>query len=327
MNYYVQSENGSRGEAKSCARLIDDFWILNRSIDADGADIVIQSRYASPEHMRQNREHVAAFGFVQAKFFQNANQVRIAKKYIQNENGAFRRDFFVFVHTLDKDDNPIDYFFSANEVANVWNVRKDDGSYYFALTAGRDYEEFRNLSRRELREKIEDGIFDHMRHVLRKEVSRAISTRASTRGLYHANSRYILCRPHGCPVALFVVDDGEGHAVEARKDIFQSQGWFEWGYCGEGPKLLAASIFAHFFRGLRPTWKEIETLTVNLIGELNRESAEISEDDIYAALARLPYKFDLKKHPALHAAFEDTKARYTELLKSMGPWCRHVDTR
>lgn len=317
MNYYVQSENGSRGETKSCARLIDDFWILNRSVDADGADIVIQCRHPSPDHMRMHREQVAAFGFVQAKFFQGTNQVRVDKKYIQNGDGAIRRDFFVFVHTLDRNDNPVDYFFSAADVANVWNVTKDDCNYYFALAAGRDYAEFRNLSRRELREKIECGVFDHVRHVLRKEVFRSVSLRASTRSPHHANSRYILCRPHGCPVVLYVSDDDAGHVVEARKDIFQSRGWFEWGYCGEGPKLLAASLFAHFFWGLRPTWDEIEALTVDLVGEFNRESAEILEDDIYIALAGLPYRCDVAKHPATQAMFQHTKAKYAELRSQL----------
>ncbi len=37
-------ENGSVGEARAKAFLIDRFWILERSVDIDGADFLIQSR-------------------------------------------------------------------------------------------------------------------------------------------------------------------------------------------------------------------------------------------------------------------------------------------
>lgn len=305
---------------KSCARLVDDFWILNRSIDADGADIVIQPRFSSSEVMRKRREHMAAFGFVQAKFFEGKNQVRLAKRYIHNDGGAVRRDFFVFVHTLDSFDNAVDYFFSATEVVHNWETTKNGDFYYFALTAGRSYENFKNISRADLREKVESGIFEHIRHVLRVEVSRTVSFRASTRSEHYSKGRYILCRPHGCPVALYLEEDGAGHVVEARKDIFQSCGWFEWGCLGEGPKLLAASIFSHFFCGLRPSSNEIVLLCTNLVGVLNRNFAEISEMDIFAALAGLPYKCEFSSHPAVQEQFDQTKAKYGEFLQSSGEW-------
>ncbi len=37
-------ENGTVGEARTRSFLIDRFWVLERSVDTDGADFLIQRR-------------------------------------------------------------------------------------------------------------------------------------------------------------------------------------------------------------------------------------------------------------------------------------------
>jgi hypothetical protein len=37
-------QNGSIGEARARAFLLDRFWVLERSVDIDGADFIIQRR-------------------------------------------------------------------------------------------------------------------------------------------------------------------------------------------------------------------------------------------------------------------------------------------
>jgi hypothetical protein len=38
------AQNGSIGEARARAFLLDRFWVLERSVDIDGADFIIQRR-------------------------------------------------------------------------------------------------------------------------------------------------------------------------------------------------------------------------------------------------------------------------------------------
>ncbi len=59
-------QNGAIGEARTRAFLIDRFWVLERSVDIDGADFIIQRRITSSNLLD---EKPPRFGVVQAKFF------------------------------------------------------------------------------------------------------------------------------------------------------------------------------------------------------------------------------------------------------------------
>lgn len=315
MGDYVRSENGKRGELKSRARLVDDFWIVDREIDADGVDFFIQPRARNQDDLRDKRDRVGEFGAVQAKFFEGTNQVRISSRYILNKDEAPRRNYFVFLHTEDRDGDPVDYFFTAAQVAAFWDRTGENGDYTFSLSAGRTFDAFKDLKRSVLRTAIEDNITEHLRRMMHQEVFSLVSVHGMRRCAHDFAGRYLLCRPHNCPVALYVdATNGSGYPVEMRKDIFRSRGWFEWGYAGEGPKLLSASVLAHFFSGIRPSHDEVILLCDNLISQLSEAGAEFNATDIFVALAGLPYGCRFADHSWTQSLFDITKSRYLALF-------------
>jgi len=62
----AKMQNGSIGEARTQAFLIDRFWVLERSVDIDGADFIIHRRITSANLLDKRPPR---FGVVYAKFF------------------------------------------------------------------------------------------------------------------------------------------------------------------------------------------------------------------------------------------------------------------
>ncbi len=90
-------QNGSIGEARTRAFLIDRFWILERSVDINGADFVIQRRMTSKNLLDQR---APCFGVVQAKFFASKETTHyIPQDYITDADGELRKEFFLLCHT------------------------------------------------------------------------------------------------------------------------------------------------------------------------------------------------------------------------------------
>lgn len=123
-------EHGSIGEARTKEILIDRFWILERTVDADGADFIIQTRLTDIAGVEPNR-----LGIVQAKFRENINNViEIKWEYIIGNDGV-RDDFFLLIHT-GKEDNKEKYFLTATDIANfelekgVYKVKDLNSSKY-----------------------------------------------------------------------------------------------------------------------------------------------------------------------------------------------------
>ncbi|NHQ60156.1 hypothetical protein G9409_06050 [Chlorobium sp. BLA1] len=61
-------QNGALGEVRAKAFLMDRFWILERSIDIDGADLIIQRRITNKNLLDKNPP---ILGFIQVKFFES----------------------------------------------------------------------------------------------------------------------------------------------------------------------------------------------------------------------------------------------------------------
>lgn len=108
---YKQNENGYTGEARSKALLSNDFWILTRSVDADSADIIVQEKQRSKEHAIHNRAHTPALGYVQSKYFEGHNQVKIHRNYVDDPITPFRKGYFALIHTNDEHERHVHYFF------------------------------------------------------------------------------------------------------------------------------------------------------------------------------------------------------------------------
>jgi hypothetical protein len=89
-------ENGVLGEARTRAFLLDRFWILERSVDIEGADLLIQRRYMrsllDPKPPR--------LGVVQVKYYQDGNTTQhVHQDFVIDPHGDARAEFFLICHT------------------------------------------------------------------------------------------------------------------------------------------------------------------------------------------------------------------------------------
>lgn len=310
MTGFKQNENGYKGEERSRAFLSDDFWILTRSVDADSTDVIVQERMASNSEIIEKRHRNAELGYIQSKFFEGKNQVEIHRSYVDDPKSQYRKGYFAFLHSNDEQGEPVHYFFTAEEIQKHWYLNSEESHYCFSLTKVRKYEDFRDLKRKHIKEKILDGI-----RILQVSIESLIwrgftATHSDTRSLGDTTGKYILTRAHDCPIAIYMLDK-KGMPLPSRNDVMSAPGHFEWGYEGSGPKLLAASILAHFMAGEIPTHEEILIVTNCLISRLERNSKTdhvIDAAMILRALCYIPYHesqretdLDLSAFTGLHA--------------------------
>ncbi len=95
-------QNGSIGEARTRAFLLDRFWILERSVDIDGVDFIIQRRLTTQNLLDRNPPR---FGVVQSKFFAGPDTTHfVPKSYLVDKDNQIRKEFFLLCHngTADK---------------------------------------------------------------------------------------------------------------------------------------------------------------------------------------------------------------------------------
>ena len=90
-------DNGKIGEARTRAILVNAFWILERSVDIEGADFIIQRKIYGRNLLD---ERAPRLGYVQSKFCQDSSTgIDIHADYVVDPEGAARNEFFLFVHT------------------------------------------------------------------------------------------------------------------------------------------------------------------------------------------------------------------------------------
>ena len=105
-------QNGALGEARAKAFLMNRFWVLERSIDIDGADYLIQRRLT-----RKQNSTSPYLGIVQVKYFENNNiPIYISKEYVIGEDGQPRSDFFLLAFTGNEDTSEM-YYLDSQEIS------------------------------------------------------------------------------------------------------------------------------------------------------------------------------------------------------------------
>jgi hypothetical protein len=149
---YKQGLNGKQGEDRTQQILGKRFKYSVYSVDIDGTDFGVE--LFPEERIIDERNRIQVTGRVQAKFFENNNEVKIAKEYVEDEEGV-RTDFFALLHT-DNDDDEICYFFDAKEIKE--NFRLRDEYYVFSLSKDRQFESFKGLRKIDINNRIEAGI-------------------------------------------------------------------------------------------------------------------------------------------------------------------------
>lgn len=157
-NLAKREENGAKGEIRTQEILIDYFWVLKRSVDVEGADLLVQIPADSLDELWGRKSKIQVFGVIQAKYFEGSNQVKILKKYVEDSSGFPRTDFFAMLHSNDEDGENIQYFFTANEVQKEFYEDQKDEYYCFSLTKDRNYADFKNKKKKHIGAVIKEGI-------------------------------------------------------------------------------------------------------------------------------------------------------------------------
>jgi hypothetical protein len=148
-------ENGSLGEARTRAFLIDRFWVLERSVDTDGADFLIQRRTTT----QRFTDHVPPrVGVIQAKFFQDGRTThRILKNYVVDQSEKPLEGFFALLHVGKEDDGEM-YLLSAAEIVESLPLSTAQGPESFVLGKAALASDFRVRSRRLALDRIEHSL-------------------------------------------------------------------------------------------------------------------------------------------------------------------------
>ncbi|HDR4441318.1 hypothetical protein BK720_01650 [Bacillus thuringiensis serovar brasilensis] len=127
--WLIRMENGTIGEARTKAFLLDRFWILERSVDIDGADFIIQRRLTERNLLDKTPPR---FGVIQVKFMQDKNTTQyIHEKYIL-ENGKPRKEFFLIVHTGIEEDKR-KFLLSAADITENFKVANGNNKNKYAI--------------------------------------------------------------------------------------------------------------------------------------------------------------------------------------------------
>lgn len=114
--------NGTIGESRAKAFLIERFYILERSVDINGADFLIQERLSA--HNLYNEKYT--IGRVQVKFFESKKTSQyIPKNYVSNNENQPYNGFSLLCHT-GKDDEAKTYFLDDKTITKDFKTNKDD---------------------------------------------------------------------------------------------------------------------------------------------------------------------------------------------------------
>ncbi|GAB9248891.1 hypothetical protein BDS110ZK12_78300 [Bradyrhizobium diazoefficiens] len=127
-------ENGAVGEARTRSFLIDRFWVLERSVDTDGADFLIQRRTTTQRFTDRVPPRV---GVIQAKYFQDRRTTHyIPKSYVVDDKGMPLEGFFALLHVGREDDGEM-YLLSARQIVNTLSISSTHSpeSYVVGTTA------------------------------------------------------------------------------------------------------------------------------------------------------------------------------------------------
>lgn len=132
LDWLKRMENGTIGEARTKEILIDRFWILERSVDINGADFIIQ-RKLPYQHISDNEP--PKLGVIQAKYIQDKNtDLYIKYDYVMRSSGISRDEFFLIIHT-GIEDNKKAFFLTADQISKFNTiVRKGDKYFYVSGT-------------------------------------------------------------------------------------------------------------------------------------------------------------------------------------------------
>lgn len=105
-------QNGALGEARARAFLLNRFWILERSVDFQGADLFIQRRLTDRNLLDREPPRL---GMVQVKFFGTSTTSHfIHREYVADREGEPWTEFFVLCHSGSESNPRTDLIFARD---------------------------------------------------------------------------------------------------------------------------------------------------------------------------------------------------------------------
>jgi hypothetical protein len=139
---------------------MDRFWVLERSADVEGADLIIQRRLTRRSLLDRTPPRL---GFIQTKFFGSASTTHyVHREYVIDGDGKPQPEFFFICHT-GTEDGAQTYLLSAEDVSKHFRVTPENHSKpkRFILS-GKDVliQRFQILDRRSALDRIERALRD-----------------------------------------------------------------------------------------------------------------------------------------------------------------------
>jgi hypothetical protein len=120
--WLVCAEHGALAEARTRALLLERFWVLERSVDIEGADFIIQRRLTSRSLFDRTPMRL---GVVQTKYFGERTTHYVHREYVCDDDGNPRPEFFLIAHAGAEDLASV-HFLSAAQIAEEFAVTTPD---------------------------------------------------------------------------------------------------------------------------------------------------------------------------------------------------------
>ena len=147
-------QNGSIGEIRTKAFLMDRFWILERSVDIESVDFFVQRRLYGQHILDKNAPR---FGVIQAKFSQNEKTLhRVRKRDVLDADGKPHIEFFLIIHTGGEEDQAM-YLLTAKDISEDFPVN-DESKYEISSRAVFASPKYIISSRKNCLDRIENSI-------------------------------------------------------------------------------------------------------------------------------------------------------------------------
>ncbi|KAB2968967.1 hypothetical protein [Zoogloea sp.] len=157
-SWLKRSENGSIGEARARAFLLERFWLLERSVDKDGADYLIQRRLTTDNFLSRDPPRL---GVVQVKFLQDeGTTIYLAPEYVCDKDNRPYSEFFLLVHT-GSEDSQRQFLLTAKQITEDFKksvLKGGEEKYYIPGAKLLRESTYEILNKRRALDKIEHAL-------------------------------------------------------------------------------------------------------------------------------------------------------------------------
>lgn len=150
-------ENGGLGEARAKAFLMDRFWVLERSVDVEGADYLVQRRLTAQNFMDREPPRL---GVVQVKFIQDGDTaISIHKSYVCDPDGKPYGEFFLLVFS-GREDQERSFLLSSTEILRDFTESADGDRTLLKMRGAKilDTSNYEILQKRHALDRIEHAL-------------------------------------------------------------------------------------------------------------------------------------------------------------------------